>query len=65
MRYDGDRMTTYEIRPGRTSPCELWSMVRQGDECLWWLPADYIHQNYVCDGTYTYCNEIKERLESK
>lgn len=50
----------YEIRPGKHAPCELWSCVVRSDT---WCGDGHEFWNYVCEGTYTYCNEIKERLE--
>ena len=53
-------MTKYEIRSGKYTPCELWSCVVRSDT---WYGDVHEFWNYVCEGTYTYCNEIKERLE--
>lgn len=51
-------MTRYEIRKGKHAPCELWSIVTKT-----WYEKDHEFKNYVCEGTYTYCNSVKEKLE--
>ena len=48
---------TYEIRSGSNAPCELWSVatnIKYGTKA----------QNFVCEGTYNYCNTIKQKLEN-
>lgn len=49
-------MIRYEIRKGKTAPCELVSVV----------PTDFGGDatNFVAEGTHTYCTRIKEQLES-
>lgn len=47
---------TYEIRPGRAAPCELWSVATG-------LKHGRNAKNYVCEGTHTYCQAVKEKLE--
>lgn len=46
--------TQYEIRAGKNAPCELISRVPRnfGGDAL----------NFVCEGTHTYCTQIKEEL---
>lgn len=46
----------YEIRKGKTAPCELVSIV----------PTNFGGDatNFVAEGTHTYCSRIKEQLES-
>ena len=51
----------YEIYSGNHAPCELWSAVVGP---TWWN-RKYEFKNFVCDGTYNYCKEIKERLENE
>jgi hypothetical protein len=51
----------YEIRKGRHAPCELWSIVTRSDT---WYGKDHEFKNFVCEGTHTHCNKIKERLEA-
>lgn len=47
----------YEIRKGRTAPCELVSIV----------PTDFGGDavNFVAEGTHTICDRIKARLEGR
>lgn len=51
---------TYEIRAGKNAPCELWSVVK-----AYSFGKMRDIANYVCEGTHTYCQQIKERLENK
>lgn len=43
-------MVTYEIRKGIKAPCELWRVIKEHGESL------------VCEGTYTYCSNERERV---
>lgn len=45
----------YEIRKGERKPCELWSVV----------PTNFggDAENYICEGTFNYCEKIKNQLE--
>lgn len=47
----------YEIRKGKTAPCELVSIV----------PTDFGGDavNFVAEGTHTVCDKIKARLEGR
>lgn len=45
----------YEIRKGTDKPCELWSIVYRDERS----PIE----NFVCDGTHTYCKSVQEKLE--
>lgn len=49
-------MERYEIRKGKTATCELWSVV---DNPGFGSRAE----NFVCEGTHTYCASIKAKLE--
>lgn len=51
---------TYEIRIGKNAPCELWSVVKAHS-----FGEIRDIANYVCEGTYTYCQQIKEKLEKE
>jgi hypothetical protein len=46
----------YEIRAGRSAPCELVSIVptRWGNEAV----------ILVCEGTHTYCETVLDRLQN-
>lgn len=50
----------YEIRSGKGSPCELWSVV-----VAFSFGKEREISNYVCEGTHTYCQRIKDQLENK
>ena len=50
----------YEIRKGKTEPCELVSVVKGKS---WGGLVDSTFVNFVCDGTYTHCKEIMGKLE--
>jgi hypothetical protein len=41
---------TYEIRAGKTAPCELWRLWRFGNK-------------KVAEGTHTYCMRVMEELK--
>jgi hypothetical protein len=45
----------YEIRAGRSAPCELVSIVPVG----WGGEA----VNFICEGTHTYCKLVMDRLQ--
>jgi hypothetical protein len=45
----------YEIRIGGTRPCELWAVSTDG--------KTYRLETLITSGTYTYCKQVKERLE--
>ena len=49
----------YEIRKGKNAPCELHSVV-----VAYSFGKEREISNYVCEGTYTYCQQIKEQLEN-
>lgn len=46
----------YEIRAGKRAPSELWSIT----EVKFGSPAE----NFVCEGTHTYCEKVKKTLEN-
>lgn len=46
---------SYEIRPGKSAPSELWSIT----EVDFGNPAE----NFVCEGTHAYCQNVKTTLE--
>lgn len=54
-------MVRYEIRKGKNAPCELWSLVKNKDDMF--HGPYFVHENFVCEGTYTYCASVKEKLE--
>jgi hypothetical protein len=41
---------TYEIRAGKSAPCELWKLSRFGDVM-------------IAEGTHTFCKQIMEGLK--
>ncbi len=49
-------MITYEIRIGIYDPCELWSIT---ETCFGGNA-----ENFICSGTYTYCDGIKAKMEA-
>lgn len=51
----------YEVRKGKYAPCALWSVVHGKS---WGGTVDTDFENFVCEGTYTYCNKVKESLEN-
>lgn len=53
-------MTRYEIRKGDTAPCKLVSVVDV--DCHIFGKSTAV--NFVCEGTHTYCSDIKDRLEN-
>ncbi len=46
---------TYQIRAGKTAPCELWSIVQTN--------FGGVAENFVCEGTHTYCSYVRGKLE--
>ena len=51
----------YKIIKGTHAPCELRSYVKGK---VWGGTIDKVFDNFVCDGTYTHCNNVKETLEA-
>lgn len=52
---------TYEIRKGKHAPCELVSVVPVDCPILGKSEA----VNFICEGTFTYCNKIKQQMEKR
>lgn len=54
-------MVMYEIERGVNSPCQLISVVKGKS---FGGKVDTEFRNFVCEGTYTYCINVKEKLEA-
>ena len=59
-------MVRYEIRAGKNAPCELVSIAVTPVHILLgrvkWGGQEAV--NFVCEGTHTYCQRIKQKLEA-
>lgn len=52
-------MTQYEVRIGKNSPFELWSIVEKVSDLSGKMTK---FENFVCEGTHAYCVSVKEYL---